>query len=98
MDVGDWASAYPETEVVRIAGRSIYVLHDLKTLQVDPIARGIDVVVSGHSHVPKIDTTDGVLYLNAGSAGRRRFRLPVALATIDVLPNGLRPLFHDLGV
>jgi hypothetical protein len=48
--------------------------------------------------VPKIDTTDGVLYLNPGSAGRRRFRLPVTLATIDVLPDGLRPLLHDLGV
>lgn len=68
------------------------------SLQVDPIARGFDVVVYGHSHVPKIDATDGVLYLNPGSAGRRRFRLPVTLATIDVLPNGLRPLLHDLGV
>ena len=97
VDIGDWAAAYPETEVVRLAGRSLYVLHDLKTLQVDPIARGIDVVVSGHSHMPKIDTADGVLYLNPGSAGRRRFRLPVTLATIDVLPNGLRPLLHDLG-
>ena len=87
----------PRNRVVRLAGRSLYVLHDLKTLQVDPIARGIDVVVSGHSHVPKIDTADGVLYLNPGSAGRRRFRLPVTLATIDVMPNGLRPLLHDLG-
>ena len=57
----------------------------------------IDVVVSGHSHVPKIDTADGVLYLNPGSAGRRRFRLPVTLATIDVSPSGLRPVIHDLG-
>jgi putative phosphoesterase len=97
VDIGDWAIAYPETKIVRLAGRSIYILHDLKTLQVDPIARGIDVVVSGHSHVPKIDTAAGVLYLNPGSAGRRRFRLPVTLATIDVLPNGLRPLLHDLG-
>jgi uncharacterized protein len=97
VDTGDWAGAYPETEVVRLAGRSIYVLHDLKTLQVDPIARGVDVVVSGHSHVPKIETADGVLYLNPGSAGRRRFKLPVALATLEVLPNSLRPLLHDLG-
>jgi uncharacterized protein len=86
----------PETEVVRLAGKSLYVLHDLKTLQIDPIARGIDVVVSGHSHVPKIDTADGVLYLNPGSAGRRRFKLPVTLATLDVLPKSLRPLLHDL--
>jgi putative phosphoesterase len=96
VDIGEWAVVYPETEVVRLAGRSIYVLHDLKTLQIDPIARGIDVVVSGHSHVPKIDTADGVLYLNPGSAGRRRFRLPITLATIDVTPESLRPVIHVL--
>src|ERR1700744_118452 len=52
-DIGDWAGPYPETKLVRLAGRSICVLHDLKTLQIDPIALGIDIVVSGHSHVPK---------------------------------------------
>jgi uncharacterized protein len=97
VDIDDWAVAYPETEVVRLARKSIYVLHDLKTLQIDPIARCIDVVVSGHSHVPKIDTADGVLYLNPGSAGRRRFGLPITLATIDVTPDNLRPEIHDLG-
>jgi uncharacterized protein len=97
VDTGDWAVAYAETELVRLAERAIYVLHDLKTLQIDPVARGIDVVVSGHSHVPKINTVDGVLYLNPGSAGRRRFRLPITLATIDVTPDGLRPIIHDLG-
>src|ERR1700755_3256628 len=86
VHTGDWPVAYPETELVHLAGRSIYVLHDLKTLQVDPVARGIDVVVSGYSHVPKINTVDGVLYLNPGSAGRQRFRLPITLATIDVTP------------
>jgi Calcineurin-like phosphoesterase superfamily domain len=91
VDIDDWAVAYPETEVVRLAGKAIYVLHDLKTLQINPIARGIDVVVSGHSHVPKIDTADGVLYLNPGSAGRRRFGLPITLATIDVTSGNLRP-------
>jgi hypothetical protein len=97
VDTGDWAIAYAETELVCLAGRSIYVLHDLKTLPIDPVARGIDVVVSGHSHVPKMDTVDGVLYLNPGSAGRRRFRLPITLATIVVTPDGLRPVIHDLG-
>jgi putative phosphoesterase len=96
VDIDEWAVAYRETEVVRLAGKSIFVLHDLRTLQIDPIARGIDVVVSGHSHVPRIDTADGVLYLNPGSAGRRRFRLPVTLATIDVSPSGLQPVLHDL--
>jgi uncharacterized protein len=54
-------------------------------------------VISGHSHVPKIDTIDSVLYLNPGSAGRRRFRLAITLATIDVTPDGLRPAIYDLG-
>jgi putative phosphoesterase len=97
VDAGDWAVAYPETELVRLAERSIYVLHDLKTLQINPVARGIKVVVSGHSHVPKIHTIAGVVYLNPGSAGRRRFKLPITLATIDLTPDGLRPIIHDLG-
>jgi hypothetical protein len=96
VDAGDWAAAYSETELVCLTERSIYILHDLKALQIDPVARGIDVVVSGHSHVPKIETADGVLYVNPGSAGRRRFKLPITLATIDITPDGLRPVIHDL--
>jgi putative phosphoesterase len=96
VDSGEWAHEYPDTKLVRLAGTSIYVLHDLKTLQVDPGA-GIDVIISGHSHVPKIDTVGGVLYLNPGSAGRRRFKLPITLATLEVTPAGIRPEIHDLG-
>jgi predicted phosphodiesterase len=90
------AREYPDTKLVRLAGKSIYVLHDLKTLQAGPGA-GIDVVVSGHSHVPKIDTVGGVLYLNPGSAGPRRFKLPITLATLEVTPEGMRSEIHDLG-
>ena len=97
VDTAGWADDYPETELVSLAGRSIFVLHDRKTLQIDPVVRGIDVVVSGHSHVPKIETVGGVLYLNPGSAGRRRFNLPITLATLDITPEGLRPIIHDLG-
>jgi uncharacterized protein len=96
VDTGDWAAEFADTELVTLAGTSIFVLHDLKTLRINPVARGIDVVVSGHSHVPKIHTINGVVYLNPGSAGRRRFRLPITLATIDVTPDGLRPIIHDL--
>src|SRR3954447_7220216 len=95
VDGGEWAREYPETKLVRLAGKSIWVLHDLKTLQVDPGA-GIDVIVSGHTHVPKIDTVGGVLYLNPGSAGRRRFKLPITLATLEVAPEGMRPAIHRL--
>ena len=96
VDRGDWAEAYPETELVRLAERSIFILHDLKTLAIDPVVEGVQVIVSGHSHVPKIDTVGGVLYLNPGSAGRRRFKLPITLATLDVSPDGLRPVIHEL--
>ena len=96
VDSGEWARQYPDTKLVRLAGKSICVLHDVKTLQADPGA-GIDVIVSGHSHVPKIETVGGVLYLNPGSAGRRRFKLPITLATLDVMPDGLRPEIHDVG-
>ena len=95
VDSGEWARGYPETKLVRLAGKSIYVLHDLKTMQAD--GDGIDVIVSGHSHVPRIDTVGGVLYLNPGSAGRRRFKLPITLATLEVTPEGMRPEIHDLG-
>jgi putative phosphoesterase len=98
VDTGDWARDYAETERVRLAERSIFVLHDLNALRIDPVAVGIDVIVSGHSHVPKIDTVDGVLCLNPGSAGPRRFKLPITLATLDVTADGLRPVIHELQV
>jgi uncharacterized protein len=96
VDSGEWARQYPDTKLVRLAGKSIYVLHDVKTLQAD-LGAGIDVIVSGHSHVPKIDAVGGVLYLNPGSAGPRRFKLPITLATLEFTREGMRPEIHDLG-
>ena len=96
VDNGEWAYQYPDTKLVRLAGKAIYVLHDLKTLQAD-LGAGIDVIVSGHSHVPKINTVGGILYLNPGSAGPRRFKLPITIAMLDVTPEGMRPEIHDLG-
>ena len=96
VDSGEWARGYPDTKRVRLAGRSIYVLHDLKRLRADPGA-GTDVIISGHSHLPKIHTVGGVLYLNPGSAGPRRFKLPITFATLEVMSEGMRPEIHDLG-
>ena len=96
VDNGDWTREFAETERVQLGGRFIFVLHDLKALRIDPIAGGIEVIVSGHSHVPRIDTLDGVLYLNPGSAGPRRFKLPITVATLDVGPDDLRPVIHEL--
>jgi uncharacterized protein len=96
IDRGEWAAEYPDTAVVKLGGRSIYVLHNLKELDLDPAAAGIDVVVSGHSHRPKIETVRGVLYLNPGSAGPRRFTLPIALATLELTGDALRPCIHEV--
>ncbi|UPJ46514.1 metallophosphoesterase family protein [Bradyrhizobium sp. 200] len=96
IDTADWAKHYPDTRAVQLGERSFYVLHDLQALQIDPAVCGIDVVVSGHSHRPRIQTIDDVLYLNPGSAGPRRFKLPVTLATLEITSSGLRPVIHDL--
>jgi uncharacterized protein len=91
IDRDAWAAGYPQTELVKLAGRFFYVLHNRAALDLDPAAAGIDVVVSGHSHQPKIETVDGVVYLNPGSAGPRRFSLPIALATLDLSGDAIRP-------
>lgn len=83
-----WAATIPETEVVEVGGVSLYVLHDLHELGLDPRAAGFAAVIAGHSHQPRLDERDGVLYLNPGSAGPRRFKLPVSLARLTVA--GLR--------
>jgi uncharacterized protein len=88
-DRGRWAAALAETEVVETDGRSLYVLHDLKELDLDPRVAGFDAVIAGHSHQPRIERRDGVLYLNPGSAGPRRFRLPIAIAWLAVEAAGL---------
>jgi putative phosphoesterase len=84
IDKAAWSRKLPETEVLELAGTSIYVLHDLTRLDLKPKAAGFSVIVSGHSHVPKQETRDGVLYFNPGSAGPRRFKLPVSVGRLIV--------------
>jgi putative phosphoesterase len=83
-DSEEWAAAIPETRTLEIGGVRVYVLHDLKQLDLDPGVAGFQVVISGHSHKPAIDLRDGVLFVNPGSAGPRRFKLPVAVAYLDI--------------
>ena len=97
VDTGDWADHYPETRMITLGGCRIHVLHDIKTLQLDPVASGVDIIVCGHSHRPRIETIGGVLYLNPGSAGPRRFKLPVTVATLDLTPGGPTAVMHRLG-
>jgi len=84
VDKGAWAGKLQDAEVVEISGFSIYVLHDLARLDLKPKAAGFEVVVSGHSHVPMQEKRDGVLYFNPGSAGPRRFKLPVSVGKLIV--------------
>ena len=83
-NVDTWATDLPDTAVLTLAGMRFYVIHNVKELELDPRAAGFAAVISGHSHVPKSETRDGVLYLNPGSAGPRRFRLPVGVGKIRV--------------
>ena len=83
-DHGHWADALPETAVAEAGPAFIYVLHDVHALDLDPAAAGFRMVVSGHSHKPERTERSGVVYLNPGSAGPRRFQLPVTLARVEV--------------
>ena len=78
----------PETEVVTLAGRALYMLHDLKQLDLEPVAAGFAALLSGHSHKPVIEWKRGVLYLNPGSCGPRRFQLPVSCALLTIPETG----------
>jgi hypothetical protein len=84
IDKAPWARKLAETEAVELGGVSIYVLHDLTQLDLKPEAAGFRVVIYGHSHVPKQESRNGVLYFNPGSAGPRRFKLPVSVGTLSI--------------
>lgn len=96
VDTSPWGRTLPESEVVEMQGRSIYVLHDRAALDLDPKAAGVAAVVFGHSHRPEAVEHDGVLYLNPGSAGPRRFSLPICLAHLTVTRDTLSWTFIDL--
>jgi uncharacterized protein len=97
VDTQTWAKALPPSEIVQLQGISIYVLHNLSQLDLDPAASRFDIVVSGHSHQPQANWRDGVLYINPGSAGPRRFSLPVSVARLDLRESPWKPEFIDLG-
>ena len=84
VDRGYWADEFSPTEIVDVDGQSLYVLHDLHALDLDPVAAGIRVVISGHTHDPAVKEERGVVYLNPGSAGPRRFKLPISLARMTI--------------
>lgn len=96
VDTDAWCADLPETAVADAGSSLIYVLHDLKALDLKPAAAGIAMVVSGHSHKPVCEERGGVLYVNPGSAGPRRFNLPVTVARVDLRHQPWRIDFVDL--
>lgn len=96
IDHGEWAAALPLATSIATGPAVIYMLHDLQQLDLDPAASGFQVVVSGHSHKPSRTERNGVLYLNPGSAGPRRFKLPVTLARLDLRQPPWQVDFIDL--
>ena len=85
VDTAPWAQRFPETEVVELGGLHLYVIHDANELDLNPKAAGFAAVISGHSHQPKQELRDGVLYFNPGSAGPRRFSLPVSVGRLEIV-------------
>jgi len=96
IDTAEWAKDYPDTELVALGGRTLYVLHNLKEIKLDPAASRIDIIISGHSHKPKIETKSGVLCVNPGSAGPRRFKLPIAVAILVLSDRAILPRILEI--
>lgn len=96
IDIQPWASTLPLTQAVQFESVSIYVLHNLQQLDLNPAASGFHIVISGHTHEPKSFLRDGVLYINPGSAGPRRFKLPISAARLNLRKTPLEVEFVTL--
>jgi len=93
-----WAKKIPDILRLYVNGVCLFIIHNVNDLEVNPAAKGFHAVISGHSHKPSLTNSDGVIFLNPGSAGPRRFRLPVTVGRLHVGDDGLRPEIVDLDV
>lgn len=98
VDTQAWALRFAETEVVELVELHIYIIHDLNALDLNPKAAGFAAVISGHSHKPKQEFKDGVLYFNPGSAGPRRFKLPISVGQLHILDGDIEGKLLTLAV
>jgi uncharacterized protein len=96
IDKATWAHQFPADDVVEVAGKYLYVLHNRHEIDLDPAAAGFDVVISGHSHKPSIDRVGDVLFINPGSAGPRRFTLPIAIAKLYITQQTIEAELQEL--
>ena len=97
VDTQAWARRFAETEVVELGGLFLYVIHDVNAIDLNPKAARFAAVISGHSHQPKEEKKDGVLYFNPGSAGPRRFKLPISVGRIEIIAGGLSAEILQIG-
>jgi putative phosphoesterase len=97
-DIGAWAKPLPDTRLVKSGNTRLFVIHNVRELDCDPVARGYQVVLSGHSHKPSVSTRGGVLFVNPGSAGPRRFKLPIAVGKLFILNNQVNAEIIELPV
>ena len=97
-DRESWAETLPETEMMRVGGVFVYVIHDLSQLDVEPEVIGAQVIVSGHSHRPQLKEQGGILYINPGSCGPRRFKLPISVGELWVQGSRVRGNTVELAV
>jgi uncharacterized protein len=97
-DKGAWASRIPETAVLQVGAAIIYVIHDVSALDLDPAPAGFHAVIAGHSHHPSIELREGVVFINPGSAGPRRFKLPVSVGWLTVSGTSIKPRLVELTV
>ena len=97
-DKGAWAEDLAETELIRFDDVFVYVIHDLAQLDIEPGAAGVRVVVSGHTHKPLVEERGGVLFINPGSAGPRRFRLPISIGELMIAGTSVSARTTELGV
>lgn len=97
-NIDTWATDMPDSDVLEVESRRLFIVHDVNELNLDPRAAGFDMVISGHSHKPKVIEVDGVLFLNPGSAGPRRFSLPVTLALLTIAAERIEPRIVELDV
>ncbi len=95
-DTEPWAAHLRSTELIRVGGAFLYVIHNLEELDIDPSAAQVSVVVSGHSHQPKVEEREGILYVNPGSCGPRRFKLPISAGELTVSGSAVKARIVDL--
>jgi putative phosphoesterase len=96
VDTQAWAREFSETEVAELGGLHIYVIHDVNAIDLNPKAAGFAAVISGHSHNPKQETRNGVLYFNPGSAGPRRFKLPISVGKIEIVEGVISAMISEV--